>query len=1103
MVLRIATLNSRGGDSKTDHILKLLKEAKIDICLLQETHDMKVENTNKIAKALNVKIYKNPGTYRGRGVITIVKESESLKNSRIKSMDDKGNSLIIEIEIDNEILEIVNLYGPLTPANRRKLYKELSTETEGKTNRIIGGDFNNIFDFNLDCCGGSIHNFEKRKSDREILKELETKHGYKDTFRYLYPQKKAYTFSGISNYKSRLDRFYIHSSYANCLTEAGIKPVYFSDHDLYVIDVKSENETERKKWGKGIWKLNKTLLDEENNLETLKNLWSIHRQTKHIYESLTDWWEIGKRKIKQKCIEIGKSERKIRDDRKERLAKELEALTMSSNAATAKRILEIKREINSMEEKEIEGAILRSKTDWQNQGERCSKYFFNLEKSKGREKQIEKLYDENSKIITSKEDILQYTKKYFEQEFSDTEIDMSHCHTLIDSLMHRLSDQERKDQSGPFTMNELDAVKKKMKSNSSPGNDGLTSEFYDRCWNFISHDLLDVINEASVTGRLPLSMTQAIITLIYKNKGERERLKNWRAISLLNVDFKYITGMISARIDPHLPKLIHRDQACGVRNRFLEDPLIYIQEMLDYIRQYGGHVMICCLDLMAAFNNVHHLYMNMLYERLNFSYGLRDLLSTIYRNMYSAIVINGAKTRYFKLYKSIRQGDKTSMCNFILAIEPFANIIRRDTRIHPVILPNTEPKSVCMYCDDTTIISSDTDDLEIIKDHMNTFEKGTGGKFNPDKTEILLAGKWTANKRNKVTPIHLKENITILGVNFGIKSDQLNNQKILNKIEETLKFWRTLPLSFEGKRLIIMTKVVSQLYHIIRIRGLNATLKKEVQKIMSDFIWHPKRMRMIAYDTLQNSTDQGGLEMPNLDNINRAILTERLCKVMKGGKEWEGIFIYRLGTKIRPLSERYNSPTLLHSRRTTPINAVIAATYDELKNKVEAWEKEDFASLKRKLHSDNDYRKANQNKDYSQTWKELRTSTDNRRRRDISYLAAHNSLPVCAVLKRRNVVTDASCKLCRKNEETREHLFYHCSLVQELRSIINTRLGKTLSEMEIIYHEGRAKFKKKSKNMIAIYKQVIWQIRAKIYYGELKTELEIKNAMKYAFLSKL
>ena len=47
---------------------------------------------------------------------------------------------------------------------------------------------------------------------------------------------------------------------------------------------------------------------------------------------------------------------------------------------------------------------------------------------------------------------------------------------------------------------------------------------------------------------LPNFMNTALIRLIYKNKGCKEDLRNWRPTSLLTVDYKLISKCITNRL---------------------------------------------------------------------------------------------------------------------------------------------------------------------------------------------------------------------------------------------------------------------------------------------------------------------------------------------------------------------------------------------------------------------------------------------------------------------------------------------------------------------------------------------------------------------------
>ena len=83
-----------------------------------------------------------------------------------------------------------------------------------------------------------------------------------------------------------------------------------------------------------------------------------------------------------------------------------------------------------------------------------------------------------------------------------------------------------------------------MKSNKSPGDDGIIAEFYSKYWYLIKTELTEVIKCILESNYLAPSQNRAILTLLYK-KGEREDISNWRPISLLNADYKIITKVLA------------------------------------------------------------------------------------------------------------------------------------------------------------------------------------------------------------------------------------------------------------------------------------------------------------------------------------------------------------------------------------------------------------------------------------------------------------------------------------------------------------------------------------------------------------------------------
>ena len=75
-------------------------------------------------------------------------------------------------------------------------------------------------------------------------------------------------------------------------------------------------------------------------------------------------------------------------------------------------------------------------------------------------------------------------------------------------------------------------------------------------WDHVKAPLLLSFKMAFLKKELSISQKQAVIKLIEKNYRNKRFLKNWRAISLLSVDFKLISKVLSNRIKKLLPNLI-------------------------------------------------------------------------------------------------------------------------------------------------------------------------------------------------------------------------------------------------------------------------------------------------------------------------------------------------------------------------------------------------------------------------------------------------------------------------------------------------------------------------------------------------------------------
>ena len=96
----------------------------------------------------------------------------------------------------------------------------------------------------------------------------------------------------------------------------------------------------------------------------------------------------------------------------------------------------------------------------------------------------------------------------------------------------------------PFTENELNTARAKIKSSKAPGPDGLPSEVYTWLDQFNRRALLQVFNHIYSTGRTLTEWSLAAVVEIYKGKGSHTDPEMYRPISLLSTAYKLFARLL-------------------------------------------------------------------------------------------------------------------------------------------------------------------------------------------------------------------------------------------------------------------------------------------------------------------------------------------------------------------------------------------------------------------------------------------------------------------------------------------------------------------------------------------------------------------------------
>ncbi len=112
---------------------------------------------------------------------------------------------------------------------------------------------------------------------------------------------------------------------------------------------------------------------------------------------------------------------------------------------------------------------------------------------------------------------------------------------LLSSLDRQLPSDAQQACAGAeqgITLDELQAALKLSVRSKKPGSDGLPYEFFAHFWEVLGPKLLEAVVQEAFPAQhcvcLPPSMTEGIITLLYKGKGSKALLDGYRPFTLLN-----------------------------------------------------------------------------------------------------------------------------------------------------------------------------------------------------------------------------------------------------------------------------------------------------------------------------------------------------------------------------------------------------------------------------------------------------------------------------------------------------------------------------------------------------------------------------------------
>ena len=874
--LGVATFNVNGlkESKKRAKIFKWLQEKRETIIFLQETHSTP-EAERKWEQEWGGKIFFSHGRSNSTGVAILVKNSEGDAEIINVERDQVGRRIIVELKIRGTLIRFVNFYGPNKDDTLflEEMFK-VAYSNNSTSNIIIAGDFNAVMDNKLDLSKNAKGEYRvhTNKKAQLLLNAVVNDCNLIDIFRLKNPDKLI--FSHVNKKyltQSRLDFFLIDKSLeslSNCRYDHGLN----SDHSYVTLNIKGE-QIER---GRGYWKFNNSFLEDAEFVADIRTI--ITETCNSSYDSYGGLWDVIKMKIKDHSSRIGAKKKREKNREKKRLEGEIgtirENLNGDNNTIKTEELytelFEAENLLNELLNKEMEGIIVRAKLQWVEDGEKSTRYFMGLEKSKQGKKSLLNLVNEEGQILNTQAGIENHTVKFYRKLFSScnpekSEIDQYLEGTSMKKIPEELS--ERIDRE--ISKEELDAVVKSFKNNKSPGSDGLTAEFYKHFWGELREILYKVYKEGLERGCLTPSQRMGVITLLPKGEKDHTDLKNWRPITLLNIDYKIYVHVIKNRLRLTLPGIISCHQTGFQRGKSTTDNLILMYLVLEYYeRNPEEEGYLVQIDFEKAFDSVEHDYLFSVLKKIGIGNQLIHMIKVAFSGCSSMILVNGHLSEPVYLCRGLHQGSPLSPILFILTGQSLTDRCLHNEKLKGITVDNVEVL-MSLFADDTdTFVREISSIAELLKE-LDRFGRVSGCVCNRDKTKCVPLGAAKEKSRASIVDLlgqgNVVDSFAALGIHFENKNLKnivtRNYEEKIAKANEWAVRWSRRYLTLFGKITIIKTLLLSQfVYLIVPLLSPPATTINRIQTDMYKFVWGGKPDK-IKRAVTNNTKPEGGIEM--------------------------------------------------------------------------------------------------------------------------------------------------------------------------------------------------------------------------------------------------
>ncbi|KAF5791018.1 putative RNA-directed DNA polymerase [Helianthus annuus] len=454
------------------------------------------------------------------------------------------------------------------------------------------------------------------------------------------------------------------------------------------------------------------------------------------------------------------------------------------------------------------------------------------------------------------------------------------------SNLAQLSDQEAGSLVQEFTLEEIKTAIWDCDGDRAPGPDGFNFKFLKHFWPELHGDFLAFFNEFYNSAAFSPGCASSFLALIPK-VNDPTSFSDFRPISLVGCINKVVSKVLVNRLKRVVGKLISAEQSAFLAGRSITDGPLMLNEMVGWMKRAKSKGLFFKVDIDKAYDSLNWGFLESVMHQMNFPYRWRKWIMAVVSSARASVLVNGSPTQEFTCYRGLRQGDPISPFLFVIAMEALTGVMKRACSVglfHGIRCTNSGPiLSHLIYADDVVFLGEwSRANVLNLRRIMWCFYLASGLKVNMAKCSLFGIGVGDGDLADMAELLGCKIGsfpFKFLGLQVGANMNLYRHWKpVLDTVQSRLSIWKAKTLSFGGRVTLIKSVLNSLPIYYFSLYRAPENVIDTLDRMRRVFFWggsdEKAKANWVAWQKVIAPTSYGGMGFGSLRDTNSALLAK-------------------------------------------------------------------------------------------------------------------------------------------------------------------------------------------------------------------------------------